>query len=185
MSNFQEAFGGAYQTGSCEPAADYEALPPGKYTVGIEAAEVKQTKKGDGHYLELRLCVLDEQFRNRKIWDRINIQNPSQECVQIGMRSLEALCRAIGIASLADTNQLVNQMCIASVKTKDGQNEVRTYTVIETQQAATNTFVQPTQQAAARPAWTPPVQTKQALVPPTSSQAIQTPPSAMKPPWER
>ena len=116
-----------FDTQSVEPQSDFDVIPPGKYPVLIEKAEVKQTKAGNGHYIELTLSVIDGPAKKRKVWDRININNPNPQCVEIGLRQLAALGQAIGIPAIGDTAQLVGQACIAHVKVKNEQNEVRTY----------------------------------------------------------
>lgn len=115
---------------SVEPQGDFEIIPPGKYTVLIEKSEVKKTKKGTGHYIDLVLQVLDGKFKNRKVFHRINIDNPSQQCVQIGMRVLAALRIASGIQNITDSGQLINKVVVAHVKVKGEQNEVRTYSAV-------------------------------------------------------
>jgi hypothetical protein len=127
MATLQELFGGGFDTNSVEPQGDYPIVPPGNYPVSIDKAEVKVTKKGDGHYLEITLTILDGPCVKRKLWDRINIQNPSQQCTEIGLRSLAALGQSLGITKLSATEQLLNGVCIAHVKVKDEQNEIRTY----------------------------------------------------------
>jgi hypothetical protein len=127
MSDLQKIFNGGFNANSVEPQKDFEVLPPGKYPVMVEKAEVKQTKKQDGHYIELTLCILDGTAKNRKLWDRINIQNPNATCTEIGLRCLAALAQAIGINAVSNTDQLVGRSCLAHVKVKDEQNEIRTY----------------------------------------------------------
>lgn len=128
MSGLAEVFGGsAFDVNTVEPQGDFDVLPPGKYPVLIEKSEVKRTKKGDGAYLELAMSVLDGPGKNRKLWNRINVSNPSQKCVEIGFRQLSALGRATGVAVVNDENQFLQKTCIASVIVKDNQNEVRTY----------------------------------------------------------
>lgn len=126
-------FGGAaFDPNSVEPAKDFDVLPPGKYSVLIESAEVKQTKAGTGHYLGLVLLVVDGPCKNRKLFDNINLQNPNVQCEEIGRRTYAALCLAVGL-SATDATQLVNKVVIAHVKVKNDQNNVRTYSVVETQ----------------------------------------------------
>ena len=131
MFDLQQLFGNnGFDTGSVEPQGDFPVLPPGNYPVLIENAEVKATKKGDGHYIKLTMSVVDGPYKNRKLWDQINIQNPGQQCVEIGLRCLAALGQAIGLASINATEQLLDQVCIAHVKVKDGQNQIRTYSAL-------------------------------------------------------
>jgi hypothetical protein len=90
----------------------------------IEKAVVKPTKKGDGHYIELMLSILEGPAKGRKLWDRINIANPNTTCAEIGLRQLSALARAIGVMMVSDTSMLINKACIAHVKVNDEQNEI-------------------------------------------------------------
>jgi len=129
MSNDLSAFfgGTAFTPATIDPQPDFDVLPPGKYPVLIEAAEVKQTKKATGHYIHLEMKVLDGPCKGRKVFDQINIDNPSAQCVEIGMRTLSALGRAIGLQVITNTDQLLNGVVVAHVKVKDNQNNVRTY----------------------------------------------------------
>lgn len=135
MSDLGSFFGSGFDPQSVEPQGDFEVLTPGKYPVFVESAEVKQTKNGDGHYIKLQLSILDGHGKGRKLWDNINIDNPNQKCVEIGLRSLSALGQAIGLNSISDTSQLLNKTCIAHVKVRhDDQygdkNEIRTYSAL-------------------------------------------------------
>ncbi len=121
-----------FDTHSVEPQKDYVAIPPGKYPVQIEKSELKQTKAGDGHYLELACVVLDGPAKGRKIWDRLNIDNPSQQAREISQRQFAALGQALGLVKIADTQQLIGGICIACVKVKGDNNEIRTYEPLPT-----------------------------------------------------
>lgn len=150
-------FGTGFDAEAVEPQDDFQVIPPGKYPVLVEKAEVRQTRKGDGRYIGLVLQILDGPCKGRKVFDNINIENPNQQAVEIGMRSLSALARAIGVMVVNDTSQLLNQCCIASVKVKDGDNNVRTYEPLQQpqqvpQQAAYQQPQQPPQQAVQQPA---------------------------------
>jgi hypothetical protein len=157
-------FGGSvFDPSAVEPQEDYKVLPAGKYKVLVEEAEIKATKAGTGKYVKLKLKVLDGEAKNRVLYDQINIDNPNQQCVDIGWRCLSALCRSVKITALEDSAQLVNKVAIACVKVKGDQNEVRTYEPVD---VAT---------APGEPA-RPPAPT---LVPPLPAQ------SGSKPPWAR
>jgi len=190
MNDLASLFGQGFDTHSVEPQSDFDVLPPGKYPVLIEKAEVKQTKAGTGHYLETQMVVLDGPAKNRKLWDRINIQNPSTQCVEIGLRQLAALGQAVGLAAIADSSQLLNKACVASVKVKDDQNEIRTYTPFEDAPSVQQSF-QPPYATAQAPSVQPPVaQPPQQAAPQYPMQqampAQQAPPAgASKPPWAR
>jgi len=125
MSDLSSFFGQqAFDGRGVEAQEDAEFIPAGKYPVIITKTEVKSNKKQDGHLIALEMQILDGPFKGRAIRDWINIDNPNQQCVEIGMRCLEALRQAIGLTAISDTNQLLQQTVIAHVKVKDNQNSV-------------------------------------------------------------
>lgn len=195
--NLEAVFGSYFDPQSVEPAEDFAVLPPGKYPCLIEKAEVKQTKKHDGHYIELQLSVIDGPGKGRKVWSRVNIDNPNPKAVEIGMRELSALGRAIGLTAIQDTTQLLNQAVVAHVKVKDDQNEVRTFSPIGGNQPPPQPQFSQQPPSTCPPNQYPPQQ-QQAYVPnsscaPASQIAAQqqTAPPAQptattgKPPWAR
>lgn len=137
-----------FDTHSVEPQKDFDVIPPGDYPIEIEKSEMKPTKKVDangspvGHYLELTCKILalpgnatgmvGQTAVGRKVWDRLNIDNPSQVAVEIALRSLAALGQALGLANITDTQQVVGGKCIACIKAKDDNNEIRTYKPLAT-----------------------------------------------------
>lgn len=131
MSNdLQAIFGDGFDSHSVEPQKEFVVVPPGQYPVIIEKAEVKVTKRGDGHYIKLEMCILDGAYKNRKLWDQINIDNPSTQCVEIGLSVLAALGQALDIAKITDTAQLVNGVVVAHAQVKGDYNSVRTYSSV-------------------------------------------------------
>ncbi len=130
--NLTAIFGQPIDPNTIAPQDDFSPVPPGTYPMLIESAEIKQTKKGDGHYINLAMTVLDGQQKGRKLFDRIMIQHPNAECLAIGMKAFGAIGRAIGAAELTDTSQLLNQVVAIRVRvTTDekygAQNEVQKY----------------------------------------------------------
>ena len=156
-----QLYGGqAFDANAVEPNAPREVIPPGDYKVMIVASQMKDTKAGTGQYLELEMDVLDGEHQGRKIWDRLNLDNPNPKAVEISERTLSAICRATGVWNCTDSEQLHGRAMIASVKVKppgDGnsepQNEVKGYKP-STGATQTATAQQPAQQTAAQPAAT-------------------------------
>lgn len=108
-------------------AADYkeqtfDVLPAGDYDVVIVGSELKPTKKGDGHYLELQLQVLSGQYQNRRLFDRLNIDNPNATAQLIGRGTLSAICRALGMMTPNDSAELHNKPLKATVRVGKNQN---------------------------------------------------------------
>ena len=101
---------------------DFAPLPPGWYPVEIDAAEVKDTKRGDGKYLKLTMTVLGDAFGGRKLIHNITLLNPNEKATQIGMRDLAGLGQACGLQAIGDTGQLVGATIDVRTKVQKGRN---------------------------------------------------------------
>lgn len=116
-----------------DPQQSFDPVPPGKYVGHIVESELKPTKNGQGHYLQLVWEVLDDgPYKGRKIWDRMNIHNASTTAQEIGQRQLSAVCHAVGHLRVADSNELHNKPCRIKVKIRqdqgyEPQNEINGY----------------------------------------------------------
>ena len=113
----------------------------------------------------------EKAYKNHKLWDRINIDNPSLRCLEIGMREAAALGQAASIPKLTDSSQLFEKVVIAHVKVKDGYNDVRTYSAPA---QVTHSQPAPQQEQAA-----PQREQQPTVVEPTAPQ------QTAKPPWAR
>jgi hypothetical protein len=84
------------------------------------------------------------------LWVNLNLWNPNQSAVQIAERDLAAICKAIGVTSLSESNQLEGIPLVITVKIKprkdtgENENRITKYAPAGPQQA------QQTQQAATR-----------------------------------
>ena len=92
---------------------------------------MKPTKNGDGAYLELTFEVLDGEYKGRKVWANLNLENPSQTAVKIARAELSSICRAVGVMTPSDSTDLHNLPLVIRVKCKkrkdtgDLTNEVK------------------------------------------------------------
>ena len=64
-----------FDAATVDPATDFEPLPAGKYLAVITDSEMKPTKAGTGHYLQMTFQVIDGPFKNRLLWSRLNPAN--------------------------------------------------------------------------------------------------------------
>jgi hypothetical protein len=99
-----------------EPASGKDPIPAGKYVAAVTASEMKPTKNGAGHYLELEYQILDGEHKGRKLWSRHNLQHPNGQTVQIARGELSAICRAVGIMTPKDSAELHNLPMTVTVK---------------------------------------------------------------------
>ena len=109
-----------------EPQAALEPIPAGKYLAIITNSEMKATKNGDGSFLELVFQVIEGEYKGRKLWDRLNLDNTNPTAVQIARSQLSALCRATGVMTPRDSVELHNLPLIAvvAVKRRDDNGEL-------------------------------------------------------------
>ena len=139
MSDIQDVFEGhEFNCDDVEPAGDYEVLPAGEYNAMIDSAEVVATKAGTGFYLKIQFSILEDGYNNRKIFANINLSNPNQTAVEIGMKQLSALGRATGVMKIKDSSELIGQQLRLKLKVKDDatygpQNEVKAYLPVDGQ----------------------------------------------------
>ncbi|MDP2689024.1 MAG: DUF669 domain-containing protein [Deltaproteobacteria bacterium] len=125
-----------------EPNADFDPVPAGKYLAVITDSEMKPTKNGNGRYLELTFQVIDGPYKGRLLWSRLNLENPSDQAVQIARGELSAICRAIGVMQPKDSVELHNLPLVVSVKCKSREdtgdivNEIKGYSKKEAATAA-------------------------------------------------
>ena len=96
----------SFDASGVEPAVTFEILPPGKYRAQIVQSEMQPTKQGDGQMLCLEFDVLDGPYQGRKLWERLNLVNRSQQTVEIAQRQLSAICHAIDRIQVTDSEQL-------------------------------------------------------------------------------
>ena len=95
-----------FDASAVEPAAPFELLPPGRYSVQIVQSEMRATRAGNGQYLWLEMDVIEGPHQGRKIWDQLNLVNPNQQTVEIAQRALSAICHAVGQLQVSDSEQL-------------------------------------------------------------------------------
>lgn len=114
----------------------YEPLPAGWYTATIAAAELMLTKDGTGQYIKIRYDITGPTHQGRVVFGNLNIKNASAKAEEIGRQQLGELMRAIGLARITDTDQLIggNLMIKLGVRPATdqypAQNEVKGFKAI-------------------------------------------------------
>lgn len=115
---------------------DYTELPSGIYRLQVEASDIAKTKDNTGTILKTIMTVVEpEQYAKRKLFTNYNIENKSAEAQRIGNQQFAALCRAIGVQEVSDSEELHFHTFTARVAlgkpSKDGQYparaEIKTY----------------------------------------------------------
>ncbi len=117
------SFGHTFDASQVEPNTGFDVLPPGKYLAQSVSSEMRPTKDGMGQYLFLEIDILEGQYAGRKLFDRLNLSNPSANAVEIARRMLSALCRAVGKMQVDNSEQLHLLPFIADVRVRPSQGQ--------------------------------------------------------------
>lgn len=88
---------------------DFGTIPPGDYEACIINSEMKATKDGQGSYLNLEIQVINGQFQNRRLFDKLNLVNKNEQAVTIAKGTLSAICRAVNVLTPNDSAELHNK----------------------------------------------------------------------------
>lgn len=126
---------GHFDATNVAPSEDFSPIPVGEYVVQITDSDVKPTKSGNGHRLELTFEVIDGEFKGRKIWANLNLDNPNPKTVEIAQRELSAICHAVGKLQVSDSQELHYKPLVirVDIEERDGyspRNVVKAYKAV-------------------------------------------------------
>jgi len=131
-----------FNAADVEPSKAFDALPAGEYTAIITESAMNPTKAGTGEYLKLTFEIVDGEHKGRKLWENLNLDNPSKQAVEIAKANLSAICRAIGVLNPGDSTSLHNlplTVVVRQEKDKDSseiRNRIKGYKAREARAAA-------------------------------------------------
>lgn len=113
-------------TGSFDP------LPAGWYSATITKADLTATKDGNGQYIKIRYDITGPTHQGRVVFGNLNIRNSSQKAEEIGRQQLGDIMRAIGMAKVRDTDQLIGYSLDIKLEIKEDEkygasNEVKRF----------------------------------------------------------
>lgn len=148
-----------FNSNEVEPSAGIDAIPSGKYLAVIVDSEMKPTRSGTGQYLELTFEVIEGEYKNRKVWAHLNLENPNSQTVQIARADLSAICRAVNVPVPRDSAELHNLPLVITVRSRknpesgDISNDIKGYAARGVLDATVKTIPAPQTGNAARPPW--------------------------------
>jgi len=87
---------------------NYEPIPEGKYVVRIESIDEKATRNG-GSMLVLKERVLFGEYRNRVLFQNVNIVNASEAAVRIGRETMMKIYLSAEVDLEADSAKLIGK----------------------------------------------------------------------------
>lgn len=115
--------------------SDFQPLPPGWYSATISGAEIKQTKAGNGEYVAVKYSITGPTHQGRVVFANLNIKNPNPKAEEIGRQQLGEVMRAIGLARVDDTDQLIGGSLSIKLEVKSSEqygdsNEVKGFKAV-------------------------------------------------------
>jgi hypothetical protein len=125
-----------------KPMDSFDAIPAGEYNAIAVESEFKPTKAGTGKLLQFVFQIIDGEYKDRKLWARLNLVNPNSTAVDLAQRELGEFCRAVGVPTPRDSAELHNKPVTLKVgieKRKDtgeDSNRIKGYLPIGTKAAA-------------------------------------------------
>ena len=125
---------------------NFDPLPEGWYSSTISSAELTSTKAGDGSYIAIKYTITGPTHQGRVVFGNLNIKNPSQKAEEIGRQQLGDVMRAIGLAKVRDTDQLIGGQLSIKLSVKTGEyagNEVKGYKAIGGASVLAQTYAAP------------------------------------------
>jgi hypothetical protein len=116
-----------------EPAAGFDPVPAGWYKVMIdESGPMTPAKSNPQHaYLPIRFTIVEGQYKNKKLFARLNLINGNEQAKQIAYRELSAIGHAVGVLNIEMSEQLHNKPLWVKVKVSGGQKNEQTGEVYE------------------------------------------------------
>lgn len=102
-------------------------IPAGKYRAQIVKAEWKDNKAKTGRYLELVFEVNRGEHEGRRVWGRLNLENPSAAATQIAQGELSAICHATGVLKPRSEQALLNLPMVIEVTAEERKDKAGEY----------------------------------------------------------
>lgn len=100
------------------PKSDFDIIPAGRYEATIIDSEQRENAAGTGWYLLLTFQITRGEHAGRMLFERLNLNNPSDKAVGAARSRLAAICHAIGVLTPKDSRELHGLPLIVSVRVK-------------------------------------------------------------------
>ena len=97
---------------------DFSPLPDGWYSATITKADIKSTKTGGGQYIAIRYDITGPTHEGRIVFGNLNIKNASSVAENIGRQQLGEIMRAVGLAKVTDTDELLGASLLIKLATR-------------------------------------------------------------------
>ena len=120
-----------FDASTVAPQEAFDPIPAGWYPAQIVESEMKAGSKPGSAYLAITLQIMGGDFNNRKVFDRFNLQNANPVAVEIAYRSLSAVCHAVGLIQVADSQLLHGRPLMVKVSVRPARVDATTGTAYD------------------------------------------------------
>ena len=125
-----------FDANTVDPNTAFEPLPAGWYKAVITESEEKPTKAQTGSYLQMTLEIIDGEHKGKKVFERLNLNNPNATAVDIAKRTLSAICHSTGVLTPRDSADLHDKPIMVKVAVRpasggyDAGNDIKGYEAV-------------------------------------------------------
>lgn len=96
----------SFNAATVAPNVTPEPVPSGIYDVVITSTEEKPAKSTPGAtFYEFEMQIQTGEYKGRKLFERLNCKNPSQQAVDIAYGTLSAICHVTGVMQVGQSSQ--------------------------------------------------------------------------------
>ena len=118
-----------FNASQVKPNTRPDPVPSAWYKVHMTASEQKPTKAADGSwYLQCEYTILEGEASGRKVYDRLNLKNQSEEAMTIAYGTLSAIAHCTGVIQFNDSQQLHGKALYAYVEREERDDKPGTFT---------------------------------------------------------
>lgn len=121
---------------------DYTPIPANDYVAHIVESDMvkngENAKDPEGWGLKITWLILTGEFKDRRVFSRLNLVNNSEQTVVIANKHLKSICDAVAVPGpVSDTNVLHGRACVISVIIKPSdsgygpKNKVKNYSLYD------------------------------------------------------
>lgn len=171
-----------FNAATVDPFGDRTPVPAGEYPVVLVQSSAEANKQNSGKMLSCQFRITEGDLAGKVIYQNINYLHNNPAAQEIGQAKLSALCHAVGVLQIVDSQQLhgIPLRIAVSVSSDNKYNEIDAYKRADGQPIVKGA-ASPVggAAAAAPPAWAQPQQQAPANVVPMPQQ--QPAPVAQQP----
>ena len=104
-----------FDANNVKPDEGFALIPKGDYDAILISTDKRDNSKQTGKFLEFVFQILGGQYQNRQLREYLSLWHTNDQTVQISKGKLSAICRAVGVMSPKDSNELCNKPLKLSV----------------------------------------------------------------------